>query len=91
MARSPDKAYHDSVGFTEGGSPAIYAAMMKSLDDGIGKIMKALDDAQLSIKSLSFLPMITEVKDIQTMAAYKIQNDIMGRRNKSACVCEMAG
>lgn len=43
-----DSAYSDSVDFTEGGSPAIYAAMMKSLDDGIGNIMKALDDAQLT-------------------------------------------
>lgn len=43
-----DEAYPDSLDFTEGGSPAVYAAMMKSLDDGIGKIMQALDDAQLT-------------------------------------------
>lgn len=43
-----DKPYADSVNYRNGGSPAVYAAMMKSLDDGIGNIMKALDDEQLS-------------------------------------------
>jgi arylsulfatase A-like enzyme len=47
-----DMAYSDSVNFTEGGSPSVYAAMMKSLDDGIGKIMKALDDAQLANQTI---------------------------------------
>jgi arylsulfatase A-like enzyme len=32
----------------KGGSPAIFAAMMKSLDDAIGTIIKTLDDAGLS-------------------------------------------
>jgi arylsulfatase A-like enzyme len=43
-----DKAYPDSVGLATGGSPAIYSAMMKSLDDAVGAIMKALDDEQLA-------------------------------------------
>lgn len=43
-----DKPYADSVDFRTGGSPAIYAAMMKRLDDGIGVIMKTLDEEQLS-------------------------------------------
>ena len=47
-----DKAYPDSKNFTEGGSPSVYAAMMKSLDDGIGKIMQALDDAQLTSQTI---------------------------------------
>jgi arylsulfatase A-like enzyme len=47
-----DMAYPDSVNFTEGGSPSVYAAMMKSLDDGIGKIMQALDDAQLTNQTI---------------------------------------
>jgi arylsulfatase A-like enzyme len=47
-----DKAYPDSMNFAEGGSPAVYAAMMKSLDDGIGKIMQALDDAQLTNETI---------------------------------------
>jgi arylsulfatase A-like enzyme len=47
-----DKAYADSANFRSGGSPAIYAAMMKSLDDGIGSIMKAIDDQQLSNQTI---------------------------------------
>ena len=47
-----DKPYPDSINFTEGGSPSVYAAMMKSLDDGIGKIMQALDDAQLTSQTI---------------------------------------
>ncbi len=47
-----DKPYADSVNFRSGGSPAVYAAMMKSLDDGIGRIMKTLDEEQLSGNTL---------------------------------------
>jgi arylsulfatase A-like enzyme len=43
-----DLPYADSVNFRNGGSPAIYAAMMKSLDDGIGSIMQILDNERLS-------------------------------------------
>jgi arylsulfatase A-like enzyme len=43
-----DKAYPDSVNFTQGGSPEIYAGIMKSLDDGVGKILMALDEAGLT-------------------------------------------
>ena len=42
-----DMAYPDSMDFTKGGSPSVYAAMMKSLDDGIGKIMAALQESNL--------------------------------------------
>jgi len=47
-----DKPYADSANFRNGGSPAIYAAMMKSLDDGVGIIMKTLDDEQLSNQTI---------------------------------------
>lgn len=47
-----DPAYPDSIHFTEGGSAFVYAAMMKSLDDGIGKIMQALDEAQLNNQTI---------------------------------------
>jgi arylsulfatase A-like enzyme len=47
-----DQPYADSMNFRAGGSPAIYAAMMKSLDDGIGKIMSAIDDAQISNQTI---------------------------------------
>jgi arylsulfatase A-like enzyme len=47
-----DQPYADSINFRTGGSPAIYAAMMKSLDEGIGKIMSAIDDAQISNQTI---------------------------------------
>jgi arylsulfatase A-like enzyme len=47
-----DKPYSDSIDFRQGGSPAVYAAMMKSLDDGIGLLMKTLDDAGLSNETI---------------------------------------
>lgn len=39
-------------GFTSGGSLATYAAMMKSLDDGIGQVMSALGRAKLEQDTL---------------------------------------
>ncbi len=39
-----DKLPPDSGAFTAGGSPETFAAMMKSLDDAVGKVLKALDD-----------------------------------------------
>lgn len=47
-----DKAYPDSMRYTDGGSPAVYSAMMKSLDDAVGNIMKTLDNEQLSKNTL---------------------------------------
>jgi arylsulfatase A-like enzyme len=43
-----DKPYHDTAAWVRGGSPEIYAAMMKSLDDAVGSIMKALDDNKIT-------------------------------------------
>jgi arylsulfatase A-like enzyme len=43
-----DPPYPDSVDWTAGGSASTYAAMMKSLDNGIGELLKTLDDAGLS-------------------------------------------
>ena len=47
-----DKAYHDTVDFVKNGSTSTYAVMMKTLDDEVGKIMKALDDAHLSDQTI---------------------------------------
>jgi arylsulfatase A-like enzyme len=38
-----DAAYPDSVAPQAGGSPATFAAMMRSLDDGVGRVLAALD------------------------------------------------
>ena len=46
-----DKAYGNTP-WRSGGSPAIYAAMMKSLDDAVGKIVKAIDDRKLSANTV---------------------------------------
>ena len=47
-----DKANADTADLRNGGSPAIYAAMMKSLDDGVGEIMKTLDDERLTEQTI---------------------------------------
>ena len=44
--------YEDSVDYRDGGSPAVYAAMMISLDAAVGNIMKTLDDEQLSNQTI---------------------------------------
>ncbi|MBC7921998.1 MAG: sulfatase-like hydrolase/transferase [Ferruginibacter sp.] len=49
---SNDKPYADSIDFRKGGSPAVYAEMMRSLDDGVQSIMKTLDDEQLSNQTM---------------------------------------
>ncbi len=47
-----DKPYDDSVDFRKGGSPNVYAVMMKSLDVGVGEIMKILDDEKLANQTI---------------------------------------
>ncbi len=47
-----DKPYDDSADYRKGGSPSIYAAMMKSLDEAVGNIMKTLDSEQLSNQTM---------------------------------------
>ena len=43
---------HGPGPMTEGGSPKIYAAMMKSMDAGIGRVLKALERAKLERDTL---------------------------------------
>lgn len=43
-----DKPYPPALPWVQGGSPEIYAAMMKSLDDAVGSLMQALDDNKLT-------------------------------------------
>lgn len=42
-----DKALADTTDYRAGGSKAIYAAMIKSMDDGVGAVMKALEASNL--------------------------------------------
>jgi arylsulfatase A-like enzyme len=39
------RTFYNSNSFTAGGSPEIYAAMMKSLDDGVGRVLQALKES----------------------------------------------
>ena len=47
-----DRAYPDSADFRSGGSAPIFAEMMKSLDNSIGKVMSTLDEEQLSNETI---------------------------------------
>ena len=47
-----DKPYPDTMRWVTGGSPAIYAAMMKNLDDAIGNIVKTVDDLKQSSNTI---------------------------------------
>ena len=47
-----DKPYDDTVDFRSGGSATVYAAMVKSMDENIGKVIKTLDDLGLSSQTL---------------------------------------
>jgi arylsulfatase A-like enzyme len=49
VSRTLGKGYD---GFTAGGSLKTYAAMMKSLDDGIGEVLRALDRSGLASNTL---------------------------------------
>ncbi len=49
VARGLGRGYE---GFTSGGSLKTYAAMMKSLDDGIGEVLRAVDRAGLARNTL---------------------------------------
>lgn len=47
--QAPDsEPYPDTLVWTAGGSAAIYASMMKSLDEAVGAVMKAVDDNKLT-------------------------------------------
>ncbi|MEO6406009.1 MAG: sulfatase-like hydrolase/transferase [Ferruginibacter sp.] len=47
-----DKPYPDTTEWKTGGSTGIYAAMMISLDNAVGSILKALDEKQLTKNTL---------------------------------------
>jgi arylsulfatase A-like enzyme len=47
-----DPAYPDTLNWHKGGTPAKYAAMVKSLDAAVGKIIEAVDNAGISKNTL---------------------------------------
>ncbi|HJS54103.1 MAG TPA: sulfatase-like hydrolase/transferase [Chitinophagaceae bacterium] len=44
--------YGDAREWSKGGSARVYAAMMKSLDDAVGNVVKAIDDLKLSTNTV---------------------------------------
>lgn len=47
-----DPPYPDSVNFRNGGSPTVYAAMVRRLDESVGRVMTALEEAGLAGQTL---------------------------------------
>lgn len=47
-----DPAHPDSLDAKAGGSPETYAAMMRSLDDGVGRVLAALETAEMTRDTL---------------------------------------
>ncbi len=47
-----DPAYPDTLNWHKGGNPQKFAAMVKSMDDAVGKIMQALEDQNLAQKTI---------------------------------------
>jgi arylsulfatase A-like enzyme len=66
-----DAAYHDSMPWPEGGSPSTYAAMMQSLDNGIGKLMKALEEKKLAEQTIVIFTSDNGGERFSDMGPYK--------------------
>jgi arylsulfatase A-like enzyme len=47
-----DPAHADTLDFKSGGSPGTYAAMMRSLDDGVGRVLAALEAREIARETL---------------------------------------
>lgn len=65
------EAYPDSLSFVAGGSPATYAAMMKSLDNAVGAIMQALDEQNLSTNTVVIFTSDNGGERFSDMGIYK--------------------
>lgn len=66
-----DTPYADTMPWPAGGSPAIYAAMMQSLDDAVGKLMTALDEQKLSEKTIIIFTSDNGGERFSDMGPYK--------------------
>ena len=66
-----DQPYADTTVWTAGGSAAIYAAMMKSLDDAVGSILKALDEKGLAKKTIVIFTSDNGGERFSDMGIYK--------------------
>jgi len=66
-----DAPYPDTMAWTSGGSAATYAAMMKSLDNAIGGIMKALDEKGLARNTIVIFTSDNGGEKFSDMGIYK--------------------
>jgi arylsulfatase A-like enzyme len=66
-----DKAYADTMLWTAGGSPATYAAMMKSLDDAVGTVLKTLEEKGLSKNTIVIFTSDNGGEKFSDMGIYK--------------------
>ena len=66
-----DKPYHDTLPWQAGGSAEIYAAMMISLDNAMGTIMKTLEDHGLSKNTIVIFTSDNGGERFSDMGIYK--------------------
>ena len=66
-----DLAYPDTLNWHRGGSKDKYAAMMKSLDDAVGRIMKAIDDAHMTKNTVVIFTSDNGGEEFSDMGVYK--------------------
>src|SRR5688572_867872 len=66
-----DAAYGDTADWRAGGSPATYAAMVKSMDDAIGAIMKTLDEQGLAKNTIVIFTSDNGGERFSDMGIYK--------------------
>jgi arylsulfatase A-like enzyme len=73
MAGTRDKpvAAGGAAEWSKGGSPQVYAAMMKSLDDAVGKVVKAIDDLSLSNNTVIIFTSDNGGEKFSDMGIYK--------------------
>ncbi len=66
-----DKPYPDALPWVQGGSPEIYAAMMKSLDNAVGSLMKALDENKITNNTIVIFTSDNGGERFSDMGIYK--------------------
>jgi len=66
-----DKAYPDTMSWRSGGSTVIYGKMMQALDDAVGLVLKALDDANLVKQTVVIFTSDNGGEEFSDMGPYK--------------------
>jgi len=66
-----DPKYPDTLGWTLGGSPEIYAQMMKSMDDAVGDLIKTLEEENLSKNTIIIFTSDNGGERFSDMGIYK--------------------